>query len=59
LADESERPVFMPSAPKVGRKTILLVEDSKLQRLAGERTLFKAGYSVLSAATGEEALRLA
>jgi CheY-like chemotaxis protein len=41
------------------KKTILLVEDSKVQKLAGERILFKAGYLVLLAGDGEEALRLA
>jgi two-component system, OmpR family, response regulator len=39
------------------KKTILLVEDSKVQKLACERVLFKAGYLMLFA--GEEALRLA
>ena len=38
---------------------VLLVEDSKLQRLKNELILHRAGYSVLSAADGEEALRLA
>jgi CheY-like chemotaxis protein len=38
---------------------ILLVEDSKFQRLASERSLIRAGYSVITAADGEEALRLA
>ena len=41
------------------RKTVLLVEDSKLQRLTSERTLSKEGYAVLTAATGEVALQLA
>jgi rsbT co-antagonist protein RsbR len=41
------------------KKTILLVEDSKVQKLACERILFKAGYLVLLAGEGEEALRLA
>lgn len=41
------------------QKTVLLVEDSKLQRLANERTLLRAGYAVLNAGTGEEALQLA
>jgi CheY-like chemotaxis protein len=41
------------------KKTILLVEDSKVQKLAVERILFKAGYLVLLAGDGEEALRLA
>ena len=40
-------------------KSILLVEDSRLLRLANERALVKAGYSVVTAADGEEALRIA
>jgi len=39
--------------------TLLLVEDSKVQRIANERILHKAGYTVLNAADGEEALRVA
>ena len=38
---------------------VLLVEDSKIQKLANERILHKAGYMVLNAADGEEALCLA
>ena len=41
------------------KKTILLVEDSKVQKLAVERILFKAGYLLLLADAGEEGLRLA
>jgi CheY-like chemotaxis protein len=41
------------------KKTILLVEDSKFQKLASERILLKAGYLVLFADDGEEGLRLA
>lgn len=41
------------------QKTVLLVEDSKIQKLQNERILHKAGYWVLSAADGEGALRLA
>ncbi len=41
------------------KKTILLVEDSKVQKVAGERILFNAGYLVLLASDGEEALHLA
>jgi len=41
------------------KKTILLVEDSKVQKLAAERILLKAGYLVLLAGDGEEALSLA
>ena len=39
--------------------TVLLVEDSKFQKLVNERMLHKAGYTVLNASDGEEALRLA
>jgi CheY-like chemotaxis protein len=41
------------------KTTVLLVEDSKLHKLANERILHKAGYLVLNAGDGEEALRLA
>ncbi|MGH9544306.1 MAG: response regulator [Terriglobales bacterium] len=43
----------------MSRTTVLLVEDNKIQKLANERLLHKAGYTVLNAADGEEALRLA
>ena len=38
---------------------ILLVEDSKFLRVATERALASAGYEVISAADGEQALSLA
>jgi CheY-like chemotaxis protein len=38
---------------------ILLVEDSKFLRMSTERTLIIAGYQVISAADGEQAVRLA
>jgi len=40
-------------------KSILLVEDSRFLRRANERTLTKAGYQVVIAVDGEEALHLA
>lgn len=40
-------------------KSILLIEDSKLLRKATERVLLKAGYRVVTAGDGEEALRIA
>jgi DNA-binding response OmpR family regulator len=40
-------------------QTVLLVEDSKLLRIAGERALKNAGYRVIIAGDGEDALRLA
>ena len=41
------------------KTTVLLVEDSKLQKLMNERMLHRAGYAVLNAADGEEAVRMA
>ena len=38
---------------------ILLVEDGKMLRIAGTRALTRAGYEVVAAVDGEEALRLA
>jgi len=38
---------------------VLLVEDSKLLRMANERALSKAGFEVSTAADGEEALQIA
>ncbi len=37
-------------------KSILLVEDNKFLRLASERALVRAGYSVVSTKDGEQAL---
>jgi len=39
--------------------TILLIEDSKLMRIANSRALVKAGFEVISAGDGEEGLRRA
>jgi DNA-binding response OmpR family regulator len=38
---------------------ILIVDDSRFLRIANERALMKAGYEVITAADGEEGLRLA
>lgn len=38
---------------------VLLVEDSKFLRVAGERALNKAGYLVYTAADGEQAIKIA
>jgi CheY-like chemotaxis protein len=40
-------------------KLVLLVEDSGFMRMANERTLLRAGYGVVTARDGEEALRIA
>jgi CheY-like chemotaxis protein len=39
--------------------TILLIEDSKFQRIANGRALVKAGYGVVHAGDGDEGLRIA
>src|SRR5580698_7684122 len=44
---------------EVRMKSVLLVEDSRFLRLANERALVKAGYSVWTASDGEEGLRMA
>lgn len=49
----------MSGEDPVGKKTVLLVEDSEPIRDAFTILLEDAGYEVLGAATGEEALRLA
>ena len=41
------------------KQTLLLVEDNQVQRIANERILHRAGYTVLNAADGVEALRVA
>ena len=38
---------------------VLLVEDSKFLRIANQRALSRAGFKVITAGDGEEALRLA
>ena len=40
-------------------KSILLIEDSRFLRKATEKVLVKAGFGVLTASDGEEALRIA
>jgi CheY-like chemotaxis protein len=39
--------------------TVLLVEDNRLMRTANQRLLSRAGYDVIGAADGEEALKMA
>lgn len=41
------------------KQTILLIEDSRIQKLASEKMLLRAGYLVLWANNGEEGLGLA
>jgi CheY-like chemotaxis protein len=44
--------------PRGGTETILLVDDEELIRNLGERILTKAGYTVLTARDGKEALAI-
>jgi len=39
--------------------TVLIIDDSRLQRSVHERALAKAGYAVIGANDGEQGLRLA
>ena len=41
------------------RMKVLIIEDSRFLRLSNERALQQAGYEVITAADGEEGLRLA
>ena len=43
----------------VSLKSVLLVDDSKFMRMANEKALARAGYEVITASDGEEALRMA
>jgi CheY-like chemotaxis protein len=46
-------------ASREGMMKILLIEDSKFQRIVNQRALVKAGYDVIHAGDGEEGLRVA
>ena len=46
-------------AVKETHMNVLIVEDSRFLRLSNERALQQAGYNVITAADGEEGLRLA
>ena len=54
---QSDQPV-VTSMPQGGTETILLVDDEELIRDLGKRILSKAGYTVLTAGNGKEALDL-
>jgi PAS domain S-box-containing protein len=56
---EPEAPKAASESSKVGSETILVVEDENAVRLVAVGSLRKAGYRVLEASNGEEALRVA
>jgi CheY-like chemotaxis protein len=55
-AEDREAP--LNGIPQGGTETILLVDDEEFVRDLGKRLLSKAGYTVLTAATGNEALEV-
>ena len=60
--DEAVTPVAAPravAAPPTGRETVLVAEDEPLVRTLARRVLEQAGYTVLAAAGGAEALETA
>jgi CheY-like chemotaxis protein len=50
---------YLPQETGVPLKSILLVDESKFQRMANESVLSRAGYKVVTASDGEEALLIA
>jgi two-component system, cell cycle sensor histidine kinase and response regulator CckA len=50
-------PSPMPSAPRGGTETILLVEDEEAVRVLTRRVMERAGYKVIEAANGADGLR--
>jgi PAS domain S-box-containing protein len=51
-----EQPVIAPPRDMRGKETILIAEDEDAIRMVATRVLERAGYTVVSAASGEEAL---
>jgi len=58
VSEEEERETIELKMPQGGSETILLVDDEELIRDLGSRILLKAGYSVLTANNGKEALEI-
>jgi signal transduction histidine kinase len=56
---EAPREAAPVTAPEAGSETVLVAEDEPLVRVLVRKTLTQAGYRVLEAGGGEEALQLA
>ncbi|MFH1114158.1 MAG: PAS domain S-box protein [Pseudomonadota bacterium] len=56
ISDEEQEETRERSVPRGGSETILLVDDEELIRDLGSRILTKAGYTVITACNGKEAL---
>ena len=56
ISEEEEAQVIERPMPRGGSETVLLVDDEEFIRDLGSRILEKAGYTVITAANGKEAL---
>jgi len=56
ISEEEKEETTVREMPRGGSETILLVDDEELIRDLGSKILTKAGYQVIMASTGEEAL---
>ncbi|MFH0825893.1 MAG: PAS domain S-box protein [Pseudomonadota bacterium] len=56
VSDEEAEQTKVTALPRGGSETILLVDDEELIRDLGSRILTKAGYKVITASNGKEAL---
>jgi two-component system, cell cycle sensor histidine kinase and response regulator CckA len=58
VSDEEQEETTIREMPRGGPETILMVDDEELIRDLGSRILTKAGYKVIGASNGKEALEV-